>query len=370
MQENHRGSMRTKCNCNKFGLISIDSLIQVFRYLMSPTFYRYFMILAIASTIISCRSYPTLNDESWQSLDYSQLDHWAAHPDIVDLADQVPKEISPTKVEEVDVFFVHPTTYTKYKGELHWNADIRDEDLNRSTDESSIKFQASAFNSAGRVYAPRYRQAHIESYYDAEPAIAEQAFDRAYRDVRDAFEHYLKTENQGRPIIIASHSQGTTHTTRLLAEYFDGTDLQDQLVAAYLIGMPIAIDKYESLQPCAGQEDTGCIISWRTYKRGYVPDAITGDSILVTNPLTWTIEESTARKELNKGAILRNFNRLFPELVDAQVHDGMLWVEKPKFPWSFLFTRKNYHIADINFYYSNIRENVIARAESHLSMTK
>ena len=66
-------------------------------------------------------------------------------------------------------------------------------------------------------------------------------------DVKNAFEYYLKNENKGRPIIIASHSQGTTHAIRLLKEFFDGKDLSKQLVCAYLVGMGVKKDSYEKL---------------------------------------------------------------------------------------------------------------------------
>ncbi len=41
------------------------------------------------------------------------------------------------------------------------------------------------------------------------------AFDLAYEDLKTAFENYLKHYNKGRPIIIASHSQGSLHALRL-----------------------------------------------------------------------------------------------------------------------------------------------------------
>ncbi len=44
----------------------------------------------------------------------------------------------------------------------------------------------------------------------------DSAFEIAYADVKAAFEFYLKIYNNYRPIIIASHSQGTKHTGRLL----------------------------------------------------------------------------------------------------------------------------------------------------------
>jgi hypothetical protein len=44
--------------------------------------------------------------------------------------------------------------------------------------------------------------------------------------VKTAFLYYLQHYNNGRPIIIASHSQGATHGKRLLKEFFDGKELQ------------------------------------------------------------------------------------------------------------------------------------------------
>jgi hypothetical protein len=37
--------------------------------------------------------------------------------------------------------------------------------------------------------------------------------------VKDAFEYYLKNYNNGRPIIIAGHSQGSGHGARILKDY-------------------------------------------------------------------------------------------------------------------------------------------------------
>ena len=118
--------------------------------------------------------------------------------------------------QTVDVFFLHPTTLTDQEDD-RWNADFQDAKLNAKTDYSSILYQASTFNEY-RVFAPRYRQAHIRSYFTTDTTRARQAFDTAYEDIRQAFTYYLKNYNQGRPIVIASHSQGSTHAIRLLKE--------------------------------------------------------------------------------------------------------------------------------------------------------
>jgi hypothetical protein len=70
---------------------------------------------------------------------------------------------------------------------------------------------------------------------------------------------------------------------------------------------------------------------------------------------------------LNKGAVLTKFNDIRLHAADAQIHDGVLWLNRPHFPGSFLLAIKNYHIGDINLYYMNIRENVHARVNAYLN---
>ena len=170
--------------------------------------------------------------------DYSNLNYWAAHPLKWDPSDSIPKPLRKEKRDTlVDVFFLHPTMYTMKLKDSTLNADIDDAYLNAKTDYSSILYQASVFNQHARIYAPRFREAHISAYFPKDTLVALKAFDLAYEDVKASFEYYLKNYNHGRPIIIASHSQGTTHALRLLKDYFEDKSLQKQLVAAYIVGM-------------------------------------------------------------------------------------------------------------------------------------
>jgi hypothetical protein len=297
------------------------------------------------------------------SPDYSNLENWAAHPDKSDPSDSIPEPLKTSHVADtgVDVFFLHPTTLTSAK-DTEWNANIHDPALNAKTDATTIRFQATAFNEC-RVFAPRYRQAHLRAYYTKDTVSARQAFDLAYEDLKAAFQYYLDHYNQGRPIIIASHSQGTTHAKRLLKEFFENKPLKNRLVAAYIIGMAIPGNYFAALPPCGDSTATGCVIGWRTYKRGYDPPGVKKESSvsLVVNPLTWTIMDEHAPRSLNKGAILTKFDKLVPEITDAQIHGGILWVRRPHFPGSFLIRANNYHIGDINLFYVNIRDNIRTR---------
>lgn len=324
---------------------------------------------------ISCskKNYPqqgaySLNVET-KIPDYSNPDHWAAHPWKKDLSDSVPADLKATYKPDslADVFFIHPTTFTDNKDRGR-NADINDEAINSKTDYSTILYQASVFNEMCRVFAPRYRQAHIRNFFLSTPDT-DTAFEIAYSDVKAAFEFYLKNYHNNRPVIIASHSQGTKHAGRLLKEFFENKPLQKKLVCAYIIGLPVSVDYFSTLKPCTDSLATGCFVSWRTYRKNTEePQFITDEKFtaVVINPLTWTNEPSFISSRFNKGGVLKNFNRVVPQVVSTQIHNNILWSSKPDVPGKIFYTQKNYHIGDINLFYMNIRENAATRIKAFL----
>ncbi len=300
---------------------------------------------------------------------YSDLFYWAAHPQKKDPSDSVPKALQHEKQEILaDVFFLHPTTLTSKKLAHVHNASLLDDSLNLKTDYSSILYQATAFNKYGQVYAPRYRQAHINNYYVGDRATTQQYFDLAYQDVKKAFEYYLQHHNNGKPIIIASHSQGTEHAARLLLEYFENKPLQKQLVAAYLIGMPIKENLFSNIPACETPQQTGCICSWRTMKSYHENNFMKKENFksIVTNPITFTRERGLIGRSKHKGSLLQNFNVIVPHVTGAEVGDKVLFTPKLHFKGSIFFTRKDYHVGDINLFYMNIRENASERIKSFL----
>lgn len=299
---------------------------------------------------------------------YQQLDYWAAHPWKHDPSDSVPAPLRNEKNDTLaDVFFIHPTTFTKKKEKHIANAAITDPYINAKTDYSTILYQASVFNQSCRVFSPRYRQAHIQNFFTSDTAHAKKAFDLAYEDIRNAFLYYLQHWNNERPIIIAGHSQGALMAERLLKEFFEGKELEKKLVAAYIIGWPVPKDYFTTLPMCKDSAQTGCVISWRTFRKGYIPSYLkkSKEVALATNPLTWSTDDRYASKQLNKGSVLTKFNKIYKHTTDGQLVNGLLYVKKPKFPWSFLYFTKNYHIADINLFYMNIRENVRQRITAY-----
>ena len=62
---------------------------------------------------------------------------------------------------------------------------------------------------------------------------------------------------------------------------------------------------------------------------------------------------------------MRDFNKLVPKVVDAQIHGNVLWSCKPDVFGKWLFFKKDFHIGDINLFYQNIRMNIKTRTNSY-----
>jgi len=170
---------------------------------------------------------------------------------------------------------------------------------------------------------------------------------------------------------LASHSQGTTHAKKLITELIDNQPLQKQLIAAYLIGIIVNKNEFKTISPCENAEETGCTISWRTFRKDIEPENVkTSPDFLATNPLSWKTDAVHVPKSENKGTILRDIDKIYKELVDAQVDNGILKVSKPSFFGSIFYTTKNYHIADLNFFYFNTKENAELRVKKYFEEQK
>ena len=136
-------------------------------------------------------------------------------------------------------------------------------------------------------------------------------------------------------------------------------------MAAYVLGMYIPGNYFSSLKPCTDSAQTGWIIGWRTFKNGYTPGFVENESIrsLVTNPLDWKTSSEHVSYAYNKGAVTTKFNRIQKSATDAQIHGGILWINRPRIPGSIFLRLKNFHIGDINLFYINIRENCRLRVK-------
>ncbi len=320
------------------------------------------LILIIFST--NCRMAYKISDFDKESIplkpNYSKNHSWAALPgkyskDLIRITgDYVEKK--------ADVFYIYPTLFSDKKNPS-LNADIFNQDFRDEIIQKAIKYQASAWVSSANLYAPFYRQAHYRIFSEPysivdlrneSPGIG--AWNLAYEDIKDAFEYYLKNYNDGKPIIIATHSQGTMHAIQLVKDYFDDKPLKEKLVAAYLIGTRILPNEFKSIKPMTSPDDIGGFVSWNTYKMNNLPKKKWFIGGVTTNPISWD-RKKYSEKEEHSGLLYKD-GKIYSNALEVRVSDGILWSSVPKIPGRFFLSLvKNYHYADINLFWLDISEN-------------
>ena len=202
-----------------------------------------------------------------------------------------------------------------------WNQPLDDHQANVFLNELVLPSQAGVFNTCCKVYAPKYRQATIASYFYPH-SDGKKALELAYQDVKTAFEYFIEHHNQDRPFILAGHSQGADHANRILQEVLTDEMLSTKLVAAYTIGRPIAAS--DRLPVCSTPNQTGCQIGWNSQTKDAETVIGQPDSICV-NPLAWTSDNTLAPASLNKGSV--DFSagaEIEKNVADAKCENGVL----------------------------------------------
>ncbi len=323
-------------------------------------------------------------------LDYSKESSWASLPFKKDEADLIPAGVVGVDQlnSEADVFFVHPTGYLKGH---HWTDPLEKESATKENTKWMMANQASAFNGCCSIYAPYYRQASIYSYYDTDQLRKEiHAF--VYQDVKKAFEYFIENHSNGRPFIIASHSQGTHHSIRLLAEEIDGTNLYPRMVGAYIIGGEISkswMDKMNNVYICDSPAQLGCLVHWDTMNVTLInKDMHRYKNNICVNPITWKNKGLLSDLSDSKGSVYISGNYSLElsgddgpkgetfgpleapikEYVQAQCKNGILFASDQtgtRFQ-GFGGSSGNYHGLDFALFYMDIHENAILKVKTYL----
>jgi hypothetical protein len=324
------------------------------------------LFFAVLIFLGSCKSamVPTFAAQQPPAVpNYENAATWAVLPD--SYPENLKQWQTNTSDLEADIFYIYPTLNIEKK-DLRWNVSVTDSIQNVKVIDMAVYFQASAFLNAGKLYVPYYRQAHLRAYTNYEKG-GKEALNLAYSDVKEAFITYLEKYNNGRPIIIASHSQGTTHAIHLLKEFFDGKSLQKQLVAAYLPGIAIKKNEFKTIQIMTNPMENGGFVSWNTFKRNYYPKSYNEwfKGAEVSNPIDWDNSNESERPD-HKGFLFTN-DKIYKQALEVYVKDGILWTSLPHFPYRLLvLAKKRYHAGDINLFWEDIRENAVLRVESYL----
>ena len=306
--------------------------------------------------------------------DYALDASWLARPGFADDPSQWLPEgaITEKAAEPAALFYVHPTTYLQRD---RWNAPL-DHDDSQERAALFVRSQASAFNKAAEIWAPKYRQAAYGAFL-LKSEDANKALDLAYADVARAFDAFLAAQPSDRPIVLAAHSQGSLHLLRLLADRRD--QLQGRLVAAYVAGWPVGIQSdlpATGLPACASQTQAGCVLSWQSFAepanaslvtgswvgtRGLTGIKRTAQDMLCVDPISGTIGGRSSPQD-NPGTLVPTADlasaALVPGRIGAHCNDGFLIIEGDIPPMGpYVLPGNNYHVYDYALFWSAVRRD-------------
>ncbi len=216
---------------------------------------------------------------------YRDPAHWVCRSDTDDVCDETYPltevaadgtltELAYTIAEDppVDCFYVYPTV----SGDRTFNSD-----LVADSEIGTTQFQAARFNQVCSVYAPVYRSVTTGGLFGSIAGEFEAGWTMAYQDVLDAWRYYLANLNNGRPVIILGHSQGSFHLVTLLREEIDPDPAQRELIVSAIIagasfqvapGSDVGGDT-QDMPLCHADDQVGCVITFQTYRDAVPPTA-------------------------------------------------------------------------------------------------
>lgn len=330
------------------------------------------LILGTAMTLSSCKK-PS-DDPTTEATDYSQITSWFQIPEIT---------------KDVDAFYIPATEYinSSYDEGAPDFASIDNEEMLQGIAAEYIG-QASTFAQSTNVFVPLYRQAGLKKEVEAWKETGDMRTaltGTPYTDVTAALDYYFENYNNGRPFIIAGHSQGSAMTSLVLQKYFkEHPDYYSRMVAAYAIGYAITrddLEAYPHLKFATGESDTGVIISWNTEGQQNVDENASNLVLLPNaisiNPLNWKLDDTYAPASENLGSLIINEESLTIEIgdlgADAKVvpSRGVIVTngqadhsQMPEF-FKEIFGTASFHGEDYTFYYNNIVDNVAKRVAAY-----
>jgi len=311
------------------------------------------------------------------TIDYSKKENWCKIPVIT---------------KEVDTFYVYATEYIL--GSMAEGAPDYAEMDNAEMVEGAkgeYDLHASAYAEATNVFMPYYRQVGL--HYAGEVWKRDGIFDAAlvgtpYDDIVDALDYYFEHYNNGRPFIIAGHSQGSAIVKMLLRKYFaEHPEYYRRMVAAYPIGYAITRD-YLAANPhlkfATGECDTGVIVSWNTEGPGNrevnADTCVLQPGSISINPLNWKLDDTYAPASENLGTLWLNEKgeleiqdrgadaQVFPDRGVVVTHaKGEEMDEETAEVATYFFGPDGRHGEDYALFYNNIKANVAKRVAAYKS---
>ena len=242
-------------------------------------------ILSVVAAAVLAAASPALAQTPSAAPDYSKDSSWLCLPGRGDVCSTplATTALNPNgygsvgkstvaKDALIDCFYVYPTV-------------SRDQALNSdlspgSEEKGAAEAQFARFASVCRPFAPIYRQMTVSAVVAFTAGVdIREPLALAYRDVAAAWHNYLATRNNGRPFVLIGHSQGSLMLQMLIANEIE----KDPAVAArmklaILPGYDLLVPQaklvggtFKKTQLCSREGETGCVITWTSFREKNVP---------------------------------------------------------------------------------------------------
>ena len=312
--------------------------------------------------------------EKYDSLiDYSQAENWLDVPAAM-VKGGVLDATAADSLKAVDVFYVYPTV-TGFRPETEV-CDMTDTIMIAGA-QMVRQIQTAVFDESCNVFMPYYRQISMPKLGMNYPAIIGYI---SQFDITDALDYYLTKLNQGRPFIIAGHSQGAATVIALLENYLTKhPEALSRMVAAYPIGFAVTKDwlAKTGLKFAEGATDTGVVVSWNTEGPGNLEakNVTLAPGGISINPINWKRDDTYADVKENLGSLTVEGKLVVPGIADARVDtvrgSVIVTTADPKLyaiadEGTQMFGSECYHLHDYGFFFNNIKQNVADRIQAFL----
>ena len=303
--------------------------------------------------------------------DYSLPDCWLQVPEIT---------------KDVDTFYVYSTVYfdsSFEEGAPDYAALDNPEMMLGALGEYVTN--ASVYEDSTNVFVPYYRQAGMRYANEVSKTgnIDAALSGISYDDMSAALDYYFEKCNNGRPFIIAGHSQGSAMVRYILKNYFKKhPEYYERMVAAYAIGYSITKEDLESnphMKFATGESDTGVIISWHTEGPKNVEENARNVAVLPhgisINPLNWKRDETYAPASENLGSYMANAESEMYEITDVGadakvvLNRGVIVTNTTydQYAPAEFFGPQSSHEDDYTLYYNNLKANVAKRIAAYMA---
>ncbi|NUS99635.1 MAG: DUF3089 domain-containing protein [Sphingomonas sp.] len=175
------------------------------------------------------------------------------------------------KYAPIDCFYVYPTV----SNDRGMNSDLTADNSERN----AVLAQFARFAGVCRTFAPVYRQMTLGAVAAAAAgADVSRPARLAYADVANAWRTYLALYNQGRTFVMVGHSQGSLMLQELIKHEIEGKPVAKQMRLAILPGYNLYVPQgrrvggtFKSTPVCASPAETGCAMSWVSFRENNVP---------------------------------------------------------------------------------------------------